>query len=223
VRGGHRLEVSATRRFFLLMIRGVRTPRLPAAGGASSTPALSTNFGILVQDPRTAVSRQTLDSFETRICGGHDRLAATKCQEGASFFSMHGLATRGMSHCDAGLSRRDTGLVALRRRLVALRRGLVALRRWLVALRHGACRAATLACRAATRGVSRRDTRLSHCDTGMSRCDTGMAIPHLRHLRIRLFISQQARPSPRRTPATPPTTPRYAHWRCRPTPAPARR
>src|SRR6266852_4353637 len=37
---GHRLEVSATRRFFRLMFsRGVYTPRMPAAGGASSTPA----------------------------------------------------------------------------------------------------------------------------------------------------------------------------------------
>jgi hypothetical protein len=35
VRGGHRLEVPATRRFFRLMIaRGVYTPRVPAAGGA---------------------------------------------------------------------------------------------------------------------------------------------------------------------------------------------
>src|ERR1051326_2647257 len=40
VRGGHRLEVSATRRFFRLMCaRGVYTPQVPAAGGASSTPA----------------------------------------------------------------------------------------------------------------------------------------------------------------------------------------
>jgi hypothetical protein len=176
------------------MIRGVRTPRLPAAGGASSTPALSTNFGILIQDPRTAVSRQTLDSFETRICAEHDRLAATKCQEGAKFFLLHALTTRGMSHCDAGLSHRDTGLVALRH-------GLVALRRRLVAPRHGACRAATRACRtatracrvatracrAATRGVSRCDTALSRCDAGLSRCDTGLShrdtgVLHLRSI-----------------------------------------
>ena len=37
---GHRLEVSATRRFFRLMItRGMYTPREPAAGGENSTPA----------------------------------------------------------------------------------------------------------------------------------------------------------------------------------------
>ena len=159
MRGGHRLEVSATRRFLRLMIRGVRTPRLPAAGGASSTPALGTNFRILVQDPRTAVSRQTLGSFETRIRAGYFRLAATKCQEGASFFRCKGSdvgpatprngprrsATRGMSH-------RDTGRVTLRHGLVALR--------------HGVRHAATRPCRTATRGVSRCDTALSHCDTG---------------------------------------------------------
>src|SRR6476659_7279373 len=84
VRGGHRLEVSATRRFFRLMFPEVCTHlELPAAGGASSTPALSTNFGILVQDPRTAVSRQTLVSFEAQVCSGQFRFAAKRCQGAA--------------------------------------------------------------------------------------------------------------------------------------------
>ena len=178
------------------MIRGVRTPRLPAAGGASSTPALSTNFGILVQDPRTAVSRQTHDSFETRICAGHDRLAATKCQGVASFFSLHTLtfgplhhemvraaarhgachaatracrtATRACRAATRGLSHCDTGLSRRDTGLVTLRHGFVA-------LRHGWCHAATRACRAATRACRAATRVVSRCDTGLSRCDTRLS------------------------------------------------
>src|SRR6267142_4916350 len=34
---------------------------------------------ILVQDPRTAVSRETLDSFESQVRTKHLQLAATRC------------------------------------------------------------------------------------------------------------------------------------------------
>jgi hypothetical protein len=190
VRGGHRLEVSATRRFLLLMIRGVRTPRLPAAGGASSTPALGTNFRILVQDPRTAVSRQTLASFETRICPAHNRLAATKIP-GAQVFFRCTLRREVRSTMKWCLSQRDTALS---------RRDTVCFtpRHGLVAPRHGLLHAATRPCRAATRSASRRDTALSRCDTVCFTPRQGLVAPrhgrppsasYLRHLRISLEIN----------------------------------
>src|SRR4051794_17577331 len=82
--------------------------------------------------------------------------------------------------------------------------------------------AASLAKAGALRGrdtVSARDGRV-HFAMTRSIC---VHLRHLRHLRIELFISRPAKPSPRRIPAAPPTTPRCVRWRCRPAPAPARR
>ena len=183
MRGGHRLEVSATRRFFLLMIRGVRTPRLPAAGGASSTPALSTNFGILVQDlvPPLAAKPSTLSrlGFVPGVFGSPRRDV-----KGSQSFLAANVLTRGPLH-------RERVRAALRHWDVAPRRGLVA-------PRHGACHAATRACRTATRGMSRCDTgdvALRHggcraatrgcraATRGLSHCDTrGVTLRHVRVL-----------------------------------------
>jgi len=138
---------------------------LPTAGGASSTPALGTNFGILVHDPRTAVSRQTLDSFEAKVCGGAYPVRCDEMSRGREdFFPWHGLTwvqrtTKwSVSHCDAGLPH--------------VRHGCVALRHGLVARAARVCRTATRACRTCGAGVS-------HCDTGLSHVRRGCVT--LRH------------------------------------------
>jgi len=83
VRGGHRLEVSATRRSFRLMFaRGVCTPRVSAAGGASSTPAPIRNW-CAIQHVRTADSRRSRRCRHLRLRGGQVRSVGTRCQGGA--------------------------------------------------------------------------------------------------------------------------------------------
>jgi hypothetical protein len=123
-------------------------PRVPVAGGASSTPVLvrtseslffslhSLTWGPLHREMVRAAARRGVVAARHEGC----RAATRGCRA----------ATRGMSRCDTGMSRCDTGVSRCDTGMSRCDTGDVA-------LRHGGCRAATRGCRAATRGVSRCD------------------------------------------------------------------